>query len=127
MGKHSRSIAREARKIKIRELRQDKQTPLCEVARLVGLSSATSIYAILQEMAEEDGRPYREYLDYPHAGYHREAPIVTKPKADAESPSVESVSESPFDELLADLQRMHADCENMLTVLNNTIHAMKGE
>ena len=126
MGQQSRAIAREAQKIKIRELRQDKCTPLRQVAQMIGLSSTTSIYAILQEMAEEDGRPYREYLDYPHVGYHREAPIVTKPKADAESPSVESVSKSPFDELLAELQRMYVDCENMLTVLNN-INAMKGE
>jgi len=126
MGKHSRSIAREARKIKIRELRQDKATPLCKVAKMVGLSSATSIYDYVKEIAEEDGRPYREYLDYPHVGYHREAPIISHPKADAESPSVESVSKSPFDELLAELQRMYADCENMLTVLNN-INAMKGE
>lgn len=116
---NSQALSHEARKIKIRELRQDKTRPLCEVAKIIGLSSTTAIYPILKEVAEEDGKPYREYLDQPHDGYHRETPVVSRPKVDAESPCVESISVSPFDELLADLQRMHADCDNMLTILNN--------
>ena len=116
---YSPSLAHEARKIRIRELRQSKNNPLSSVATMVGLSK-TAIYPLLREIAEEDNVPYKSLLDFPHEGYNREAPYVShKPqKADAQAPSVESISD-PLDELLAVLQDMKADCENMLTVLNN--------
>ena len=120
MGISSQSVAHAARKIRIRELRESKSNSLRSVATMVGLSP-TAIYPLLKEIAEEDHVPYKSLLDFPHEGYNREAPYVRQKsqKADAQVPSVESISESPFDELLADLQRMYADCENMLTVLNN--------
>ena len=116
---YSQSVAHAARKIKIRELRQSKDNPLSLVATMVGLSK-TAIYPLLKEIAEEDNVPYKTLLDFPHEGYNREAPYVShKPqRADAQVPSVESISD-PFDELLAVLQNTKADCENMLTVLNN--------
>ena len=118
MGKNSHSLAHEARKIKIRELRQEKQNPLSSVAAMVGLAR-TSIYPVLTEISQEDQVPYESLLDQPHEGYNRETPYRKNPKAATQVPSVESISDPTLDELLVVLEGMKADCENMLVILTN--------